>query len=634
MIPIRLHTRLARTGSILWSIPLTVVLLCAPHRVHSQGDGGTQSVFSIGAGSRAISLGRAFVPIADDASALYWNPAALTNVRDSQIMGMYMPLFGGFADASYTYFGAVWPTLNAGSIGFGFQRVSSSFDGFDEFSVPTGEEHYSETQLLFGYGFERESRYLFGSMAAGINFKIANQKISSLSSTSPGIDLGFQYRPEAMKNLSFAVNLQDIVGPSHKLDVADDKTYRTMLAGIGYTHPLRDGSALRVILQLDLPQKADQSFHAGAEYQFRQIGMLRIGMDDGNLSFGMGVTVRRFGLDYAMLSRDTAGSSQPMTFTAHFGKTLHEQRNVIAQRQADFERDLIRVAFVNRVKEHRERAISHEGQGNIPAALDEWKIVLEFEPSDSQATGHVADLTDYLLAEQQKHIGNIEKRATISAHFAQGLAHYQANEYVAARREWMTVVEMDSTHAEALTYQVRTQKKITELVEVQTTRARDLEMELRYTEAIGEWNNIQVLDPGNEKAQTAIRRIEGVIQNQSNAAKRLEIVELYQKALTQFNDGNFLGAMVSLSVLMRLEPDHEDAKTLRFMAQRKLTPLTEKEEAQIRRLYLQGMRFYSNNEYTLAIAEWEKILTIDPTNESVRRNIKEAKVRLSQLGSN
>ena len=70
------------------------------------------------------------------------------------------------------------------------------------------------------------------------------------------------------------------------------------------------------------------------------------------------------------------------------------------------------------------------------------------------------------------------------------------------------------------------------------------------------------------------------------------------------------------------------------MAQRKMTPLTDKEEADIRRHYLRGMGFYSDNEYTQAILEWEKILAIDPTNESVRRNIKEARERLSQLGSN
>ena len=106
-----------------------------------------------------------------------------------------------------------------------------------------------------------------------------------------------------------------------------------------------------------------------------------------------------------------------------------------------------------------------------------------------------------------------------------------------------------------------------------------------------------------------------------------------QKALTQFNDQDFPGAMTSINELLRLESGHEDAKTLQLMTQRKLTPLTGMEEAEIRRLYLRGMRFYSNNEYTEAIAEWQKILTIDPTNESVRRNIKEAKGRLSQLGN-
>jgi long-subunit fatty acid transport protein len=98
-------------------------------RAGAQGDGGTRSVFSLGAGSRAISLGRAFVSGADDASALYWNPAALRNVQDKQFTFMYLPLFGSFSEATYTFFGAVYPTLEAGAFGVGFMRISDSFKG-------------------------------------------------------------------------------------------------------------------------------------------------------------------------------------------------------------------------------------------------------------------------------------------------------------------------------------------------------------------------------------------------------------------------------------------------------------------------------------------------------------------------
>ena len=92
------------------------ILGLAPTAACAQ-DGGTQSLYSeIGVGSRAIGLGSSFMSLADDASSLYWSPAALRNVQDKQFMLMYMPLYQD-ADATYTYLGAVYPTLSAGAWG-------------------------------------------------------------------------------------------------------------------------------------------------------------------------------------------------------------------------------------------------------------------------------------------------------------------------------------------------------------------------------------------------------------------------------------------------------------------------------------------------------------------------------------
>jgi hypothetical protein len=43
------------------------------------------------------------------------------------------------------------------------------------------------------------------------------------------------------------------------------------------------------------------------------------------------------------------------------------------------------------------------------------------------------------------------------------------------------------------------------------------------------------------------------------------------------------------------------------------------------------MHFFSKDEYAKAIAEWRKILEIDPLNESAQNNISEAQERLRQL---
>ncbi|NIM18998.1 MAG: hypothetical protein GTO51_01275 [Candidatus Latescibacteria bacterium] len=628
------HSRLFLGAALLAAfVALTVPVNQAANA--EEGDGGTRSVFSIGAGSRAISLGRAFVSIADDASAVYWNPAALRNVQDKQIMGMYMPVFGDFTGADFTFFGAAYPTLSAGVFGLGFMRVGTTFQGFDADSRPTGEGDYSESQFMIAYAIERHSRFFLGSLATGVSFKIANQKVSPYSSTAPGLDLGFRLIPDAAKSISIGVNLQDLSGPRHKLALDADRTYRTIMAGMGYTKVFSSGSAIRLNIQTDFPEKADREFHVGAEYAHSKYLALRIGMDRSDFTFGIGVNVAGFGFDYAMLSRDEPGSSHPVTFTTHFGKTLYEQREILADERRREQEDAVRRAFASRVEEHRNKAKAHEAEGNFPLALDEWKIVLEYMPGDAEAEAHVRDATQQLVREQEAANRDIEKQAVISTHFSQGLSFYQQNDYVRARDEWRAILAIDSTHAEAREYLLRTREKIDERISTHLQRANSLERQNRLTEAYGEWTYIQLLDAANREAEQAIRRIQRKIETQSQdlevVSRRLRIVNLYSDALRKYNQGEYESCVKDLEQILRLQPSHEEAKTLLAMAKRKITPLTTEEEQRIQKLYLKGMQYFSKDQYAEAIAEWEKILEIDPGNESVRRNIEEARERLRQL---
>ncbi len=601
----------------------------------AEGDGGTRSVFSLGAGSRAISLGRAFVSVADDASAVYWNPAALRNVQSKQFTGMYFSLFSDFTGADYTFFGAAYPTLNAGAFGLGFMRVGTTFKGYDPDSRPTGEGDYSESQFMISYAVEQHSKYILGSLATGISFKIANQKISPYSSTSPGIDLGFRLIPHFAKSISIGVNFQDLSGPRHKLFQETDRTYRTILAGVGYTKILSNGGAIRLNLQVDMPEKADREFHAGAEYAHSRYLSFRVGMDRNKFSFGLGVNVRSFGLDYAMLTRDEAGSSHPVSFTTHFGKTLYEQRTILAEEREREAEAIVQRAFASRVQSHRDKAMAYETEGNFPLALDEWKIVLEYVPGDPEAEAHITDAQAQLIREQEAANRDIEKQAMISTHFSRGLGFYQENDYMRARDEWQSILAIDSTHAEAGEYLSRTQIKIDEQIAFHLDRASVLENQNRLTEAIGEWNHIQLLDPGNRQSEEAIRRIQQKIEDQTQdlriVSRRLRIVDLYSGALRAYNEGGYEASIRNLEEILRLQPTHEEAKTLLARAKRKITPLTQEEEEEIRRLYLRGMQHFSNDEYAEAIAEWEKILMIDPGNESVQRNIEEARERLRRI---
>ena len=621
----------------LRTLMLALVLL-TPALARSQ-DGGTVSPFSLGAGSRAIGVGRAFVTNADDASTPYWNPAALKNVQQMQFMAMYMPIKGDLDfGATYTYFGFVYPTLSAGAFGIGYTRVGTTFDLYDAQSRPDGEGNYSESQLLISYATERHLRYLYGTLAAGASFKINRQIVDPFSDTAPGMDLGFHYTPDAWPDFAVGLNLQDLVGSSYHLDQADDTVDRTILAGLGYTRHFEGGAALRVMMQYDRPERANSKFHVGAEYMFTKYISLRAGFDDGTATFGLGVGVTDYGLDYAFYSKSDVGSTQAFSFNARIGSTLDERRTAIEEQQAQQEQDLIKRTFESRVATQRTKAKQQEAAGDWSGALNSWQIVLEYVPDDAEATKAAANAREQVLAQQAAQVRDVENQAVVRTRFANGLDRFNEKNWLAAREEWKAILAIDPQHEGARDYLAQTQKQIDDQVAIHMARANQLERDNRLTEAIGEWNNVQQYNPDDAQAKQAITRIRGRIESMSQdysaTQRKLRIVTLYNDALQMYNDGKYQDAMKNLTELLQLQPDHADARKLQALAKRRSTPLTDQEKSKIRELYLSGMQYFSKDEYAKAISEWEKILEIDPTNTSVQRSIDEAKERLRKVQGN
>ena len=65
------------------------------------------SDLGMGIGARAIGLGGAFVSIADDASATFWNPAGLTNIKSNQFL-LSADLPDDFSASSLIYKPSFW----------------------------------------------------------------------------------------------------------------------------------------------------------------------------------------------------------------------------------------------------------------------------------------------------------------------------------------------------------------------------------------------------------------------------------------------------------------------------------------------------------------------------------------------
>jgi hypothetical protein len=74
---------------ILWKsislLMLTLVILANTAHAEVDFDYLHGSDLGMGIGARAVSMGGAFTAVADDASAVFWNPAGLSQLTDNQI---------------------------------------------------------------------------------------------------------------------------------------------------------------------------------------------------------------------------------------------------------------------------------------------------------------------------------------------------------------------------------------------------------------------------------------------------------------------------------------------------------------------------------------------------------------------
>jgi opacity protein-like surface antigen len=143
---------------------------------------------SIGQGTRAIGMGSAFVAVANDPSALYWNPAGITKVNG---VGFIVDHTTWIADIDFNYLGLTYNLGNLGVLGVSFTTSNIGDMKVTTIEKPEGTgETFTATDAAFGIAWAIQ---LTENFSIGFNPKFVYQNIWKTSTSAIAIDMGVQY---------------------------------------------------------------------------------------------------------------------------------------------------------------------------------------------------------------------------------------------------------------------------------------------------------------------------------------------------------------------------------------------------------------------------------------------------------
>ena len=143
--------------SRLASTALLLVVLAVPASAQELGEqrAGTASgtFLRIGVGARAVGLGESFVAVANDPSAIFWNPAGLASLQRQEVALSHV---GWPADVNYEHITYVLPVRKfGGSLGFQLGLLATEIDETTELQPFGTGRSFIYSDLVAGAAYAR-----------------------------------------------------------------------------------------------------------------------------------------------------------------------------------------------------------------------------------------------------------------------------------------------------------------------------------------------------------------------------------------------------------------------------------------------------------------------------------------------
>ncbi len=286
----------------------------------------------IGVGARATAFGDAYVAIANDASALFWNPAGLIYIPGHQVFLAHTQYV---ADINHDFIGAAYKLSSSDVIGLSVLSLSTDDMPITNETNPFGTGRYfkySDIAVGLTYSRQMTSQFSFGA-----TLKYIEETLDILKMRSVLIDIGTYYWT-GLGSVRFAVvvtNFGSDVSPTGIVELYDGNKITNFQSyspptlfkmGIAFESYQTEMHRVTTSIQLNHPNDNAENIRLGAEYSWKEMFFIRAGVKrtigesifgkDGtseeDISLGAGVkipiNIAKIDVDYAYSNFNRLGS--------------------------------------------------------------------------------------------------------------------------------------------------------------------------------------------------------------------------------------------------------------------------------------------------------------------------------------
>lgn len=264
-------------------------------------------------GARAMGMGGAFVAVADDATALHWNPAGLASLSGFQVFGMRTSVYSVDGLSEDAVMASYATRLLGRDTGFGLGWMRTGVD-----------EVYNEDTIVAGFGMESPLTGLSGGLAVKrFSIDAPGYEYYNDPNFRPGgddayaADVGVLYRRGGWSLGGIVRNIGEPELELIETTENPDPIYGELRLGGAYIFREVMLMSIEWRVPREVPEyfEGSTSFNVGTEVWFYEAFALRAGMNRDRITAGLGLKGSHIQVDVALMSERRIGSLYRLSAT-------------------------------------------------------------------------------------------------------------------------------------------------------------------------------------------------------------------------------------------------------------------------------------------------------------------------------